>query len=314
MINRPFLALIGPTASGKTAVSLLLAKSLGGEIVSVDSRQIYKYLDIGTAKPSEADRASVLHHFVDLFEPTVEYSAGQYGMDCRKTLTAIQRGGSTPVLVGGSGLYLKAAIDGLGDVPDAKREIREELEEEVKRLGLAHLIEELRVVDAETLNAMTQVNARRVIRALEIYRTSGIPLSQLHDKQERGRPLDILQIGLRWNRADLHHRINDRVDQMILRGLVDETRRLLSRGFSRRLNSFNTVGYKEVCEYLEGKITHDTMVEAIKRNTRRFAKRQMTWFKADKRIQWVDVFPSSDFEDIAATIERIFRKTPASAG
>lgn len=314
MNKRPLLALVGPTASGKTAISLHLGESLDGEIVSADSRQIYKYLDIGTAKPSEADRARVHHHFIDVFEPTVEYSAGQYGMDCRKTITAIQREGHTPILVGGSGLYVKAVIDGLGDVPDAKKEIREELEAEVKLLGLAHLIEQLRTVDAATLNAMSQVNARRVIRALEVYRTSGIPLSKLHEKQERGRPLEILQVGLRWNRPDLHQRINERVDQMIRDGLVDETRQLLARGFNRRLNSFNTVGYKEVCDYLEGKSTREAMVEAIKRNTRRFAKRQMTWFKADKRIHWIDVLPESRFEDIAAAIDLVLRQNPASVG
>lgn len=314
MNKRPIFALVGPTASGKTAISLHLAESLDGEIVSADSRQIYKYLDIGTAKPSEADRARVRHHFIDVFEPTVEYSAGQYGMDCRETITAIQRGGHTPILVGGSGLYVKAVIDGLGDVPDAKKEIREELEAEVRLLGLAHLIEELRTVDAATLNSMSQVNARRVIRALEVYRTSGIPLSKLHEKRKRSQPPEVLQIGLRWDRPELHRRINERVDQMVRDGLVGETSQLLSRGFNRRLNSFNTVGYKEVCDYLEGKSTREAMVEAIKRNTRRFAKRQMTWFKADKRIHWIDVLPESRIEDIVAAIDLVLRQNPASVG
>jgi tRNA dimethylallyltransferase len=300
------LAIVGPTASGKTALSLVLANSLDGEIVSVDSRQMFRYLDIGTAKPARADQVKVPHHFIDVFEPTIEYSAGKFGIDCRKVITAIQRRGKTPILVGGSGLYLKAVIDGLGDVPDAKQEIRTELEEEVQRLGLAHLIEELRAVDPATLNAMTQVNTRRVLRALEVYRTSGVPLSKLHAKQEKNRPLNVYQVGLRWSRPDLHLRINDRVDQMIRDDLEDETRKLLSRGFDRRLNSFNTVGYKEVCEHLEGRITRDAMVEAIKRNTRRFAKRQMTWFKADKRIHWIDLSPVSQFEEIAAKIERMF--------
>lgn len=290
----------------------MLAESLGGEIVSVDSRQIFKYLDIGTAKPSKADQARFPHHFVDVFDPTVEYSAGRFGIECRKTMIAIQHRGNTPILLGGSGLYLKAVIDGLRDLPDAKQEIREELEGEYKRLGLPHLIDELRSVDADTLRGMKQVNARRVIRALEVYRSTGIPLSKLQDKPDTGRPLNVFQIGLRWNRQDLHHRINDRVEAMIRDGLVEETRQLLSRGYSRDLNSFNTVGYKEVCDYLEGKQTHIAMVDAIKRNTRRFAKRQMTWFRADKRIQWIDVLPASPLEEIAARIEQLFHENAAS--
>jgi tRNA dimethylallyltransferase len=302
------LALVGPTASGKTATSLILAESLDGEIVSADSRQIYKYMDIGTAKPSKADRCRVPHHFIDVLEPTAEYSAGQYGLEARSVIEQIKGRGRVPILVGGSGLYLKAVIDGLGDVPAAKKEIREELAEEYKRLGLSHLVEELRTVDTATLQAMKQVNARRVIRALEVYRTSGIPFSRLSKKQDRMRSLDVIQIGLRWDRSDLNKRIDERIDKMIHDGLIEETRQLLSRGFRRNLNSFNTVGYKEVCDFLEGRTTREFMLDAIKRNTRRFAKRQMTWFRADKRIHWIDVLPETQPGKIAEEVGRAFRE------
>lgn len=303
------LAIVGPTASGKTALSLLLAESLGGEIVSADSRQIYKHLDIGTAKPSKADQSRILHHFIDVLEPTVEYSAGQYGLDARKVMAEIQHRRSATILVGGSGLYLKAVIDGIGNVPAAKQEIRSELEDEHKRLGLGHLVEELGKVDGQTLEAMKQMNARRVIRALEVFRSSGIPLSKLHAEQAKNLSLNVFQVAVRRSRPDLHDRIRKRVDEMLQEGLIDETRRLLAQGYPRALNSLNTVGYKEVCDYLEGKMTQDEMVEAIKRNTRRFAKRQMTWFRADKRIHWIDAIPGSQPEEIAPAIERVFRES-----
>jgi len=303
--TRRMLALVGPTASGKTALSLILAETLRGEIVSADSRQIYKYLDIGTAKPTKADRARVPHHLVDFLEPSAEYSAGQYGQEARRVIEEIQSRGRLPILVGGSGLYLKAVIDGLAEAPAAKKEIREELEHECKLLGLAHLVEELRKVDPITLAAMKQVNARRVIRALEVQRTTGVPLSRIHKGQDRGQTLDVLQVGLSWKRSDLYMRINERVDRMLREGLVEETRRFLTRGFGCHLNAFNTVGYKEVCDHLECLMTRDEMVEAIKRNTRRFAKRQTTWFKSDTRIHWIAVLPATPLEEIAAKVFRV---------
>jgi tRNA dimethylallyltransferase len=244
-----------------------------------------------------------------LLDPAAEYSAGQYGLDARQVIAAIEQKGRLPIMVGGSGLYVKAVIDGLGNIPAAKLEIREELEEEHRRLGLPHLIEELRLVDAPTLDGMKQVNARRVIRALEVYRSSGIPLSRLHAEEEmKTASLDVFQAGLRWNRTDLHDRINARVDDMLRDGLLEETRRLLADGYPRSLNSLNTVGYKEICDYFEGKLTQESMIEAVKRNTRRFAKRQMTWFRADERIHWFDLHPGDTPDEIAQVIGHAFRK------
>jgi tRNA dimethylallyltransferase len=307
-IPPPILALVGPTASGKTAVALSLAKSLRCEIISADSRQVYRHLDIGTAKPTPAELESVPHHFINLIEPTEEYSAGQFGRDARRTIDDIRARSRIPFLVGGSGLYLKAVIDGLADVPEAKEEIRSELEKEYKRFGLGHLVDELRSVDEKSLLAMKEINARRVLRALEVYRMTGIPLSHLQEKQKGTPSLDVLQVGLRWNRTQLYRRIDERVDAMVKNGLIEECMQLVAQGFDRRLNALNTVGYKEVFEFLDSRLSREAMIETIKRNSRRFAKRQMTWFRADKRIHWIDVDESMNVSDLAAKVEEFIQE------
>lgn len=308
----PLLVLVGPTASGKTAVSLVLAKSLQCEIISADSRQVYKYLDIGTAKPTPSELQSIPHHFISLVEPTEEYSAGRFGGEARRAIGEILTRARIPLLVGGSGLYIKAVIDGLANVPEAKGEIRSELESEYKRFGLPHLLDELRSVDEKSLVSMKEVTVRRVIRALEVYRTTGIPLSTIHEAQKNTPSLHVLQAGLRWNRAQLYRRVDERVDLMIERGLIEECQRLLARGLDRRLNALNTVGYKEVLEFLDSKLSRDAMIDAIKRNTRKFAKRQLTWFRADKRIHWIDVDALMTAEEVAARIERLWHDARVS--
>jgi tRNA dimethylallyltransferase len=309
-VNTPtVLAIVGPTASGKTTLSLDVAQLLGGEIVSADSRQIYKHIDIGTAKPSRSERNRIPHYLIDLLEPTEEYSAGQFGKEARRIFNEIKARGRIPFLVGGSGLYIRAALDGLVDVPEADAEIRKQLADQHKREGLEGLVKELARVDRKSLERMKEVNARRVIRALEVYRITGIPLSELHQRQGTVRSVDALQIGLQWRRSELYRRIDERVDRMMAEGLVDETRHLLEMGFNRNLNAFNSVGYKEVCDFLDGKLNHNTMVELIKRNTRRFAKRQTTWFKADKRIRWIEMSEDAELRDTREAIFSLYRES-----
>ncbi len=313
-MNRPrILALVGPTASGKTSVSLLLAELLNGEIVSADSRQIYRRLDIGTAKPSLADRKRAKHHFIDILDPQEEYSAGQFGKDAARVIRTILRRGKVPILVGGSGLYVKAVIDGLFKGPGKDPEIREGLTAQWETEGIEGLLNTLRKVDPVTVAEMREVTPRRVIRALEVYYITGKPLSKFHADREREGDFDAIQFGLEWERKELYDRINRRVDQMIGDGLVDEVRALKKLGYDRRLNALNTVGYKEVFDYLDGLLDYDEMVVLIKQNTRQFAKRQLTWFRADKRIRWIAMTPDRQHNEFTSEIEKIFRSLRAKS-
>ncbi len=311
-MNLPrILAIVGPTASGKTCISLLLAELLNGEILSADSRQTYKRLDIGTAKPSLADRRRVKHHFIDLLEPDEEYSAGQFGKDARVVVHAILKHGMVPILAGGSGLYVKAVIDGLFEGPGKDPEIREQLTEQWQREGIGLLLDALKKVDPAALANMKEVTPRRVIRALEVFHITGKPLSQFHAEQEKAPGFETIQVGLEWERRELYARIDQRVDRMIADGLVDEVRALKKMGLDKRVNALNTVGYKEVFDYLAGMQNYDEMVFLIKQNTRRFAKRQLTWFKADERIHWLAMAPDSEHAEIARDIEKVFRSRRA---
>ena len=302
------LAIVGPTASGKTPVSLLVAEMFDGEIVSADSRQIYKYLDIGTAKPTRLDMHRVTHHFVDVLDPREGYSAGQFGQDAAGVIKDILRRGKVPILVGGSGLYLKAAIDGMFDEPGKDPDVRANLEAQYRAEGIEPLIEMLRKVDPAALAKMREVTPRRVVRALEVFVISGKPLSQYHQEQKSVPGYATLQFGLEWKRKDLYERIDRRTDQMIVDGLVEEVKSLKAKGYDRHLNALNTVGYKEVFDFLDGASDHERMVALIKQNSRRFAKRQVTWFKADTRIRRIEMTRGIPVSDVAHRIVREFKK------
>ena len=311
MKTRRIVAIVGPTASGKTRLSLLVAEMLSGEIVSADSRQIFKYLDIGTAKPTQAERRRVPHHFVDVLDPKDEYSAGLFGDDVKIVLRDIFERGKVPILVGGSGLYVKAAIDGLFGGPGRDPEIRARLEDQLRTEGLRPLLETLEKVDPIVLQRMKEITPRRVVRALEVFFIAGKPLSEYHSEQEKIPDYQAVQFGLEWERKELYSRINQRVDRMISDGLEDEAQRLAGMGYDRHLNALNTVGYKEVFDFLEGTVNRETMIELIKRNTRRFAKRQITWFKADKRIRRVPMTEALDLTTAARRMVDGYRKERA---
>ena len=308
MKTRLILAVVGPTASGKTRLSLLLAELLNGEIISADSRQIYKHLDIGTAKPSLDDRKRVRHHFIDILDPGTGYNAGQFGEEVKSVFRDVADRDKVPILVGGSGLYVKAAIDGIFDGPGKDPEIRGRIEDQIRTHGLDALLGELRKVDPDTLVKMKEITPRRVIRALEVFYSTGKPISQFHAEQTPKTEFQAMQVCLSWDRSELYARVNSRVDAMIATGLVEEVRNLEQLGYSKQLNALNTVGYKEVFDHLEGITDVQTMAELIKRNTRRFAKRQLTWFGADKRIHEFPMLVERDMVALSKKIAGLYQR------
>jgi tRNA dimethylallyltransferase len=307
------LAIVGPTASGKTALSILLAEKLCGEIISADSRQIYKFLNIGTAKPTPEDLLRVPHHFIDILDPDQEYNAAEYGQQARIKIEELSKQGIQPIIAGGSGLYVRATIDGFFNGPGKDSEIREQLEKEAKRFGAEMLFEKLKQVDPVSAAKMDASKVRRVVRALEVYYTTGKPISDLHFAQETRAPFKVLQYALEWQRKTLYDRINHRVDEMIEKGLVEEVRELKTRGYLAGMNALNTVGYKETFDFIEGKLTKEEMVGLIKQNSRRFAKRQLTWFRADKRIRWISVNEEMNWNEIAEMIQIEFQSAQKNA-
>jgi tRNA dimethylallyltransferase len=306
-MKRVVLCIVGPTASGKSSLALLLAKSLHGEIISADSRQVYKYLDIGTAKPTRAQRREVKHHFVDLLVPDEDFNAGEFGRTGRETIDDIFGRKKVPIVVGGSGLYVKSLIDGFFEGPSADNEVRRRLYKRLQDEGAGALLNELRGIDPVSATRMLPSNTRRIVRALEVYELTGIPLSKLRDQRIR---IDFtpLMIGLQWHRKVLYDRINRRVETMLRDGLLDEVRNLLDLGYSDGSNSLQTVGYQEAISHLQGRIDYKTMVELIKRNTRRYAKRQLTWFRAERRIHWYDIKDESEFMAISSEIMNLHQR------
>lgn len=298
------IVIVGPTCSGKTYLSLRLAEILKSEIISADSRQIYKYLNIGTAKPSSDQVKKIKHHFIDDLKPDDDFNASKFAERTKIILEELIRQNKIPVVVGGSGLYIKALIDGISESADTDNELRAEFLELRKKFGNNYLYEELKKVDDVSAAKMLPQNWKRVIRALEVLKLSGKPIWQHHDNQTISKKFNYRQIGLLWDRKILYQNIEERVDQMIGSGLVDEVESILKSGYSKDLNSLNTVGYKEIIQYLDDEISLDRAVELIKRNTRRYAKRQMTWFNADKRINWSNINSVNDLDLLAEKIAK----------
>lgn len=293
------IVITGPTCSGKSYFGLKLAQLINGEIISADSRQIYKKLSIGTAKPSVTELQRVKHHFIDILNPDEDYDANKYSIQAEKVINEIQEKNKTAVVVSGSGLYIKAMIDGIIESADKDKDLREILLSKKKKYGVEFLYNELKKVDPVSSEKMLPQNWKRVIRALEVYHLTGRPIWQHHFDQNKIPKFNFYQIGLNWDREVLYRRVEERVDEMIEKGLVEEVKSILDDGYDKDLNSLNTVGYKEIISYLGDEITLDRAIELIKRNTRRYAKRQLTWFKADGRIKWFDVSCQDDIDDLA---------------
>jgi tRNA dimethylallyltransferase len=298
------IVIAGPTCSGKTKLSLMLAERLNSEIISADSRQIYKYLNIGTAKPSRAELQSIKHHFIDILTPDEEYNVSRFEIEALSVINNMIKNDKVPIVAGGSGLYIKALVDGIFNTVDVDEVFRSELLELKKKFGDEYLYSELKKVDPQSASKMLPQNWKRIIRALEVFHLSGKTIGELQKEYKREINLEFIQYGLRWDRDALYSNIEARVDGMIEEGLVDETKEILHKGYSKNINSLNTVGYKEIISFIENEISLERAVELIKRNTRRFAKRQITWFKQDNRITWFDVKSQKDLGLIADIIIR----------
>jgi tRNA dimethylallyltransferase len=302
--NKNVIVIVGPTSSGKTYLSLKLAEKIPSEIISADSRQFYKLLNIGTAKPSVDQLQNVPHHLIDFLDPSENYDVSLFEKDAEKIIDEILYKNKIPIVVGGSGLYIKAIIDGIFDSADKYIEIREELNQIRNERGNEFLYEELKKVDPESATKMLPQNWKRVMRALEVFHTTGEPIWKHHQKQSsfKEKKYNFIQFGLNWDRKILYENIDTRAGRMIDNGLIDEVKNILKMGYNKNLNALNTVGYKEIIQHLDGAFSLDRAVELIKRNTRHYAKRQLTWFRKDDRIQWFDVKEFSELNRIAENI------------
>lgn len=299
----PFILLAGPTAVGKTELALLLAEKIGGEIVSVDSMQVYRGLDIGTAKPTPEERTRVRHHLIDVVDLTEPFDAARFVRLAHDAVAEIQARGHIPILCGGTGLYFKAFLDGLGDAPPANAAVRAELEQ----TPLPDLLAELAIKDSASYEKIDRQNARRVIRALEVIRLTGKPHSQQRAGWSRTAPDPIatranLSIGLSRSSADLQQRITLRVEKMFEQGLVAETEQLLKYGLAENRTAMQALGYRQVIEHLRGLRSLPETIELVKIRTRQFAKRQMTWFKKYGPPIWINLSLQDSFESIASDI------------
>lgn len=282
----PFpIAIAGPTAVGKSAVALALAQQLGGEIISVDSMQVYRGMDIGTAKPSAEERRSVPHHLIDVASVRESFDAARFVELARSAVCDIQRRGKVPIFCGGTGLYFRAFSDGLGEAPPSDPEVRVQLES----LPLAELLEELQRTDPATFEKIDRQNLRRVVRALEVTRLTGKPFSQMRAAwTSEPKKASWFAVGLFRAPEQLTARIHQRVDRMLQEGLLDETRSLLEEGLAGNRTAMQALGYRQVVEHLRGERGLDETVELIKIRTRQFAKRQLTWFRRQMPLEWLD--------------------------
>jgi tRNA dimethylallyltransferase len=302
---RPVL-IAGPTAVGKSEVALRLAEQHGGEIISVDSMQVYRGLDIGTAKPSPADRDRVPHHLIDICDLTESFDAAQFARLAHRAVAEIQSRGRVPVFCGGTGLYFKAFLEGLGETPLADATLRAELE----ATPLEKLLAELRELDPAACEKIDKKNPRRVIRAVEVIRLTGKPFSAQRADWDSCHvsPATCHFFCFSRSPAELHARINARVDAMFARGLVDETRELLKHGLAENKTAMQAIGYRQVVEHLRGERSLPETIELVKIRTRQFAKRQLTWFRAQKGAQWIELKPDDSTGKWLPEISRAIRK------
>ncbi len=303
------IAVVGPTATGKSDVAVELAKRIGGEIVSADSMQIYTGMNIGTAKVTPVEMQEVPHYCIDIVEPADPFSVAEYQRMAREVIDDSSRRGKIPILVGGTGLYIRSVIDKL-EFPSGKisSEVRERLEDRARSEGSEALYGELIEKDPAAAEIVHPNNVRRVIRALEVIELTGRPFSSYHGAwKDRKSIYELEMFGLTMDRKLLHERINLRVDKMIKDGLLDEVKGLLGRGYERFLTSQQAIGYKEVIGYLHGDIPLEEAVETIKARTRQYAKRQLTWFRADPRVQWLDVTGKTAGDVVNEIIDKLGR-------
>jgi tRNA dimethylallyltransferase len=304
-MNR-LLGIVGPTGVGKSHMGIQLAQALDGEIVNADSRQVYRFMDIGTDKPTLQERAIVPHHVLDVVSPDENFSLAQYQQLAVRAIEDIQRRGKLPIVVGGSGQYVWAVLEGWG-IPQVapNPEFRQEMQQRADMGEGDRLHEELREVDPEAADRIDPRNVRRTIRALEVFNETETPYSQL--QRHEAPPSEIFIIGLTADREELYRHIDLRVDSMIERGLVDEVRNLMSRGFDFSMPAFSSIGYRQIGHFLQGELTLPGAVQQVKFETHRFARQQYTWFREeDTRIHWFDIQRTSDVQ-IMGPLNRFLR-------
>ncbi|MCI9066020.1 MAG: tRNA (adenosine(37)-N6)-dimethylallyltransferase MiaA [Lachnospiraceae bacterium] len=290
MEKRPLVILTGPTAVGKTALSVAFAKAINGEIISADSMQVYRHMDIGSAKVTKEEMEGVPHHLIDVLEPAEEFNVVLFQKMARQAAEEIESRGHIPILVGGTGFYIQALLYNIDFAEnDEDRRLRRSLEEIAKEQGASALYEKLRAVDPESCEIIHANNVKRVIRAIEFYEKTGKKISA-HNREQRQNisPYRFAYFVLNDDREKIYRQIDQRVDLMMERGLVEEVRALRAMGCSRGMVSMQGLGYKEILSYLEGEISQEEAVYLIKRDTRHFAKRQLTWFKREKEVTWIE--------------------------
>ena len=312
MMKPKVLCIVGPTASGKSALGMTLAKKMHGEIICMDSMQVYRRLDIGTAKPTLQEQADIPHHLVDIREPNEAYTVAQYAQDAKRVIEDVTRRSKLPVMVGGTGFYLRALTHGLnlGGVP-SNPQIRERLKAEAQsKAGKTRLFDRLKVVDPQSAARLHENDIARVSRALEVYELTGIPFSAQKQPAFES-PFDFCIIGTAWIREQLYSRINARVDTMITGGLMDEVKALLDDGVSPQAQAMQGIGYKELVPVLCNKFPLKQAIHDIKRNSRHYAKRQLTWFRRDESIQWIDMAAANVQTKVLAIAQTFLEGTNA---
>ena len=289
------IVICGPTASGKTSLSIELAKQINGEIISADSMQIYDEMQIGTAKPDEEEMQGIKHYLIGNIKPTTRYSVSEYKIDAINAIEEILQKGKTPIVVGGTGLYVNSLIYGI-DYPEVETDLeyRAELEKMVEEKGLEYLYNKAIQIDPEAMQNISQNDQKRILRVLEIYKETGKTKTQLEiESRKNGIPYDYKVFALNMPREILYDRINRRVDIMIQKGLVEEVKELYNKYGENLTTAMQGIGYKEVVEYLKGNLTKEEMIEKIKMETRRYAKRQLTWFRKIENIVWLNALETT---------------------
>ena len=306
---KPLVILTGPTAVGKTELSISLAKAIGGEIISADSMQVYKYMNIGTAKIRQEEMEGVPHHLIDILEPDVAFNVAMFKELAKKAADEIYERGHIPIVVGGTGFYIQALLYDIDfSEEDSDQHIRSELEQLAAQKGSEYLHDLLREVDPESADQIHHHNVKRVIRALEYYRMHGEKIS-IHNERERQKqsPYQFLYFVLTHDRQVLYERIERRIDKMIQEGIVEEVDNLLKMGYNRNLVSMQGLGYKEIVPYLMGECTLDEAVYVLKRDTRHFAKRQLTWFRRERDVRWLDKTQFASEKEILDEIQNTIK-------
>ena len=301
-MNRHLITIIGPTAIGKTNLAIKIADYFKTEIVSADSRQFYKEMNIGTAKPSNSELNSIKHHLINNKSINDNYNISDYEKDALKSIKSIFNKNDAAILVGGSGLYINTVLYGLDEIPGISDKIRNSLYLDLELKGIKKLQEELKLLDPASYSDIDINNPRRLIRALEVSISTGKSYSSFLKKKKKKRDFNIIVLGINQERSELYNKINTRVDNMIESGLINEVKELYNL---KGLNALNTIGYREVFNYIEDKYSLDECISEIKKNTRRYAKRQLTWFKSIDNVEWIT--PDYNFEKIIAYINGLIR-------